>query len=392
MNIENFIESKFLELNEDITDNKYDDLYKTIKNQKLKFIFSVIHYKLISVFKSMNSRLPTKDNTSYFWADSSRELIWLINIIDELERELSNTEFSFTIDPYYKNIFNECNKFLKQSFGSTIPIGFNKITLYYTIPIFISSNTINTNIDNRNFTYSLKLIGEGSYAKVYKYNDTFYNRSFILKSIKKESSVKEIERFKREFEVMAKLKSPYIVEVYRYNNDKNEYIMDFMDYTLKDYITKYNNQLVQSQRKNLILQILKAFSYIHSKKLLHRDISYTNVLLKKYDDVDVIKISDFGMVKIPSSLLTKTYTEFRGCFNDPVLAIKGFNAYSMCHEIYALTKVIFFVLTGKTNTDKFNNNFEKTFIQIGLNPDITKRFKDINEIQTYINKYYQQEG
>lgn len=37
---------------------------------------------------------------------------------------------------------------------------------------------------------------------------------------------------------MDSLSSPYIVEVYRYENDTNEYIMEFMDLTLDEYIKK----------------------------------------------------------------------------------------------------------------------------------------------------------
>ena len=33
--------------------------------------------------------------------------------------------------------------------------------------------------------YNLKLIGEGSYANVYKYKDTFYNCNFVIKRAKK---------------------------------------------------------------------------------------------------------------------------------------------------------------------------------------------------------------
>ena len=80
----------------------------------------------------------------------------------------------------------------------------------------------------QDFTFDLKLIGSGSYANVYKYKDTFYNRPFILKRAKKELTDKEVARFKREFDVMNDLSSPYILEVYCYNPDKNEYIMELL--------------------------------------------------------------------------------------------------------------------------------------------------------------------
>ena len=76
--------------------------------------------------------------------------------------------------------------------------------------------------------YELKQIGSGSYANVYKYKDTFYNRQFVLKRAKKDLSTKEIQRFKREYEEMQEFSSPYILEVYCYNSEKNEYIILFL--------------------------------------------------------------------------------------------------------------------------------------------------------------------
>lgn len=100
-----------------------------------------------------------------------------------------------------------------------------------------------------------------------------------------------------------------------------------MDYTLDSYITKYNSSLSLPQRKGIVKQILHAFNYIHSQKILHRDISPNNILVKKYADVIVVKIADFGLVKIPESSLTSFSTEFKGSFNDPALVLDGFESY-----------------------------------------------------------------
>ena len=58
----------------------------------------------------------------------------------------------------------------------------------------------------------------------------------------------------------------------------------------------------------------------------------------------VVKIADFGLVKIPDSTFTTVNTEFKGYFNDPSLVVEGFNTYNMLHETYALTRVIYYVL------------------------------------------------
>ena len=100
-------------------------------------------------------------------------------------------------------------------------------------------------------TFSIQ-IGEGSYGLTYKYHDDFYDRDFVVKKAKKNLSEKELKRFRQEFEIMKSLNSPYIVDVYSYNDDNNSYIMEYMDFTLD--------------------------KYLHEKGYLHRDLSPTNEL------------------------------------------------------------------------------------------------------------------
>ena len=381
MNIENYIESQYRELLSCSQINaEYSDLYKPFKNQKLREILMTLHHDLIGLFRTMNERLPTGEYEAHFWAEPSRDLIKRIDIIFSLFSSLKGTPLAFQIDSYYLDLLTRCRDFLSSSGGSSLPPHMAKVDLYYTLPIFMPLNSITISHKQQDFTFELKLIGSGSYANVYKYKDTFYNRPFILKRAKKELTNKEIARFKREFDVMNELSSPYILEVYCYNPDKNEYIMEYMDYTLDEYVTAHNSKLTIIQRKGIAQQILRAFDYLHSKGHLHRDISPKNILIKEYDDTLVVKLSDFGLVKIPDSTLTTVNTEFKGYFNDPALVVEGFDTYGIVHETYALTRVIYFVMTGKTNTEKISNPNLRTFVERGLNPDKTKRFQNIRDM------------
>ena len=387
MNIDNYIESQYRELLSCSQINaEYADLYKPVKNQKLQEILMTLHHDFVDLFRTMNERLPTGENGAHFWAGQSRALIKRIDIALGLTRTLKETSLAIQIDSYYLKLFTDCLDFLTSSGGSQLPANMKKVELYYTIPIFKPLSSVTISHEQRDFTFSLKLIGTGSYANVYKYKDTFYNRPFILKRAKKGLTNKELARFKREFDVMQDLSSPYIIEVYTYNPDKNEYIMEYMDYTLDDYISKYNSTLTLAQRKGIAQQILRAFDYIHSKGELHRDISPKNILIKKYDDVVVAKISDFGLVKIPDSTFTTVNTEYKGYFNDPSLVVEGFNTYGILHETYALTRVIYYVLTGKTNIDKIANPNLKHFVETGLNVDKNKRFQNVSEMTAMIKK------
>lgn len=381
MNIENYIESQYRELLSCSQINaEYSDLYKSFRNQKLREILMTLHHDLVGLFRTMNERLPTGEHEAHFWAEPSRDLIKRIEIIFSLVSSLKETPLAFQIDSYYLDLLTRCRDFLSSSGGSSLPPNMAKVELYYTLPIFLPLSSITISHKQQDFTFDLKLIGSGSYANVYKYKDTFYNRPFILKRAKKELTDKEVARFKREFDVMNDLSSPYILEVYCYNPDKNEYIMEYMDYTLDGYIAAHNSTLTIVQRKGIAQQILRAFDYLHSKGHLHRDISPKNILIQEYDDTLVVKLSDFGLVKIPDSTLTTVNTEFKGYFNDPALVVEGFNTYGIVHETYALTRVIYFVMTGKTNTEKITNQNLRAFVEKGLNPDKIKRFQNIRDM------------
>ncbi len=380
MTLKNFIETEYRELTNYINTD-YKDLYSSFSDDRLKEVFSTLHSMLVNNFKSMNSRLPTTDHSAHFWAESSRELLLAFNVIRELEKCLESTEFAFKIDSYYSEIIDNCSVFLKQYSGSEIPIGMEKISIYYVEPIFLKKDSVVVDSHFYSQRYlDLNQIGEGSYAFVYTFEDKFYNRKFVLKRAKSNLNEKEKERFLQEYKQMSKLSSPYIVEVYHFDTDKYEYVMERLDYTLLNYYEKFNSTLTTEERKNIARQVLRAFKYIHSKGLLHRDISPNNILLKVYDDGVIAKIADFGLVKVPNSQLTSLSTDFKGWFNDLSLQTEGFDHYGIQHETYAITRLVYFIMTGKTNTSHISNPELKTFVEKGMSNDKSTRYKNVDEM------------
>lgn len=388
MNIENFIEAKYRELGERIN-TEHIDLYKNFSNDRLKEVFSTIHNMFVVNYEAMNTRLPTTDSTAYYWADNSRELLLAIDILINLERALNQTEDAFIIDEYYQKVIELSSSFLMQYRGSEIPIGIEKIEIYYTIPIVRKKDVV-TIVHNSKETRNANLtfIGSGSYAKVYYYYDTFYNCKYALKKANADLSPKEIARFKQEYEEMSKLNSPYVLQVYRYISSKHEYIMEYMDDCLANYIINSNPKPTIRHRIKIINQILSAFSYIHSKGLLHRDINPNNILIKKFEELIIVKVSDFGLVKVPESTLTTPHTSFKGSFNAPSLVIEGISNYCMEHETYALTKNIAFILTGSAIVSDIDDPCLKELLEKGLSPDKSERFHSTDEMKIAFNNYF----
>lgn len=350
-----------------------ENQYADINDAKLRHLFGYLQNKINNLLSELMKR-----KGAHYKAEDSRALKDLIEKEESLRAGLSNSEFSYSINSRYETLLKECKKFLQKSGGSDVPEDIPTFDISLDEPIFKLQQTIKLEVLKHTF---LKQLGSGSYATVYKYEDINYNTIFALKRAKQNLTEKELKRFKTEFETMKSLNSPYIIKVYKYNNDKNEYSMEYADQTLEEFL-RYNPTLNINLRKNLVKQILKAFVYVHSKKILHRDISPKNILIFRYDDVPfVAKISDFGLVKIPNSNVTSEYTDVKGYFNDTSdLERVGFENYSMCHEIYTLTKIIYLVMTGRSTYQNDNASINQFFIG-GTNADTEKRYKDVGDLE-----------
>jgi len=366
----------------------YYDLYDFVPNEDLRKLLAAYHTHLNNWFTVMNSDIRKEydedDNLhfigGYFHAQDSRDYLMLIEQIEQLKSRLSATEYAFTLcNEAYMERIRQCRRFVVKSGGSTIPEGFPTIEIEILNPIFQMSKSISILQDKKTLYANLESIGKGSYAYVFSYVDPNYQIPIVLKRARPELNAKELERFKQEYKVLKSLRSPYIINVYAYHEDKNEYTMEYMDETICNYISNNNTKLDLITRKRVIAQICKGLSYIHSKGLLHRDISLTNVFIKHYEDIDVVKIGDFGLVKIPESNLTSVQSDFKGSLNDPHLINVGFSNYKIHHETYALTRLCYFILTGGTSIDKQTGAI-KAFWQKGTSTDINNRFKSVEEL------------
>lgn len=392
MDLDNFINLKLNQLSrlyatsEDVL---FKGFYENISPESLKEIFTLLHSKLNHLLEYMNHK-NSPGFGGHYNANESRELLDIIKQTRVLQATLQEGESDkcFEIIEEYEKVLESCYSFLSISGGSAIPEDIPHINIIEHKPIFLMKELRSIkNISKENI--KLKLIGEGSYAKVFKYKDPYYNNHFIIKKSKDELNLKEIERFKNEYQDLNMLDSPFIIKAYSYNEENNEYTMEYADETLDAFIKRNNNKLTFEKRRVLIVQLLEAFNYIHSKGLLHRDISYSNVLLKHFEDgTSLIKVSDFGLVKRPESKLTSIGTDVKGSINDYTdLNRVGFENYSIEHETFALAKLVYFILTGRTGRYNSEKNVElKDFILKATSPNKKDRFLSIEELRTFILK------
>lgn len=360
---------------------KFERIYQ---DMTLGHMRSVLHEKLNRHFLAINDRAET---TRHYWADPSRDLIALIK---ELRQDLHNLRRVGTplkLVDAYETVLERCEPWLSQSGGSTIPEDFELIeVLEHEEAIIDASGAVGTlkNFTEGELSVKRQIIGEGSYAQVFRYIDPNYGKTFAVKRAKKSVSERDLIRFQQEFKIMKGLDFPYILEVYNYDTSRNEYSMEYCDETLRSYINRRNSELSLSTRKRIALQFLYGMNYLHRKNVLHRDISYQNVLVKVFDlDSVIIKLSDFGLAKEHSSEFTRTDTEIRGTIIDPQL--ESFKNYSIANEIYAIGAVLSFIFTGKQS---LQNNIPDIgpIVRTCTAPDIDTRYKSALQIIDEIEK------
>jgi eukaryotic-like serine/threonine-protein kinase len=319
---------------------KFDRLYED--DGDFGHMFSVLHKRLNQHFEGINDRARS---TRHYWADHSRDLIALADEINSDLYDLKRAGIDVTFDPTYQEALERCTPWLSRSGGSAVPEDFEQIKIIKFEPVF-TREMDSIKLANQPERVKLAMVGEGSYAHVYSYVDPEYDINFAVKRAKRDISERDLARFKQEFQVMKGLSFPYVVQVFRYNEDRNEYRMEFCEETLRDYINKRNRTLTFATRKRIALQFLYGLNYIHSRSYLHRDISLQNVLVKVYAGGAVlVKLSDFGLVKDATSDFTLTETELRGTIRDPQL--ESLKDYNVTNEIYAIGWVLSFIFTGR---------------------------------------------
>ena len=141
-------------------------------------------------------------------------------------------------------------------------------------------------------------IDEGAFGKVILVKDSNLKKEFAIKIIKKrETDYNIINKIKQEISILKRINHENIVKYYGYKETQKQLLikMEYIKYgTLKKWMR--NNKNISEEQASMILKkILSAISYLHSKQICHRDIKPGNIMLSKEDNLDSIKIIDFGL-------------------------------------------------------------------------------------------------
>ena len=154
-----------------------------------------------------------------------------------------------------------------------------------------------TNEIENDYTF-LERIDSGAFGTVMHAIETSTNRECAIKIINKSGKKPSyINKMKEEVTILKKLKHKNIVEFFGYLETKTKlYIMmELLPFgTLKNWME--NNKEINEETASVIInQLLSAVSYLHSFEICHRDIKPENVMFSEKDDINSLKLIDFGL-------------------------------------------------------------------------------------------------
>lgn len=356
---------------QDVSD-KYLRLYPS--DAPTSRIFASIHQRLNALLEFMNYKSGVNH---HFNADESRELMALVDEIGECRATLTPIGLRFEFDGRYGRALDYCQTFLSPSGGSTIPDDFEKIKIIRYESVFRTADT-ELRIADRWKDVTLDRVGEGSFATVFRYTDPQYGIDFAIKRAKPNIGERNLLRFRKEFELLKQLRFPYVLEVYRFNADRNEYTMEYCHETLYRYIKSNPDRLTFEIRRRVALQFLYGLNYLHTKGHLHRDLSYNNILVKRYEGIAVVvKLADFGLSKERNSQLTRTESDIRGTIVDPTIG--NFKDYNILNEVYSVGFILSFVFSGRTHITACTGEI-RTIIDKCIAHDHAFRYPDLKTV------------
>ncbi|KAG2442043.1 hypothetical protein HYH02_009835 [Chlamydomonas schloesseri] len=196
----------------------------------------------------------------------------------------------------------------------------------------------------------LKLIGKGTYGKVYKVRSKVDDDVCVIKKVQFDGTPQtEAEAALREGQVLSLLRHPHVVpykEFFKHTDGDLCLVMAFCEGgDLFKYIRELRDQgktVPEPQVWAWLVQLLLSLSYIHSKRILHRDVKTQNIFLSG----GKVLLGDFGLAK----QLQRTFEMARTPIGTPYYMapeIYEEQPYSFKSDVWALGCVMYEMMTGR---------------------------------------------
>ena len=260
--------------------------------------------------------------------------------------------------------------------------------------------TIET-IEMKTMVNTKEVIGHGGFGKVFKC--VRYGREYAIKKIDMIRLNRDIMDKNSEINIMWKLSSEYIANLYDYwiekTKDNDEFLymqMEFCDCNLKDFFTmlqKYQNlpdEIIFIMEIEILKQIFESVNYLHQNKVIHRDLKPSNILIKyNTSNGRFIKLCDFGL-SVNHEWSSMTHTSNVGTNDYIAPEVKQGLKYSENADIYSIGIIIekYFKLVSmiKSNARTHSNEMER-FKNLLIDKEPKNR-PNFDEIFNILNNFY----
>lgn len=254
---------------------------------------------------------------------------------------------------------------------------------------------------------AIKKIGKGGFGTTYLAVDMAQkNRYCVIKQLEPATANPDsyrtaLDLFRREAKTLAKLDHPQIPKLLDYFEERQQFylIQDFVLGKDLEKEVKKGGTYQEASAKQFLRSMLPVLTYIHSQKVIHRDIKPGNILREK--DSNRLVLIDFGAVKDQVSTQLMNAGGSQSAFTKISVGTMGFAppeqlamrpVYSS--DVYALAATCIYLLTGKAPKDLCDNetgelaweketvvssNFAKVLNKM-LELDVRKRFNSAEEV------------
>jgi len=152
-------------------------------------------------------------------------------------------------------------------------------------------------------------LGEGGMGEVWRARHRMLARPAAIKLIRPAvagqgqagASAEAVQRFEREAQVIATLRSPHTVTLFDFGiaaDGAFYYAMELLDGLDADRLIKKFGAMPPERAIHLLRQVCHSLSEAQSRGLVHRDIKPANIFLCRYgEEFDFVKVLDFGIVR-----------------------------------------------------------------------------------------------
>lgn len=118
------------------------------------------------------------------------------------------------------------------------------------------------------------------------------------------------QRFKLEAEALSALRSRNTIELFDYGVTDDGtffFVMELLDGVDLETLVMRHGRLLPARAISLLVQACASLAEAHDAGLIHRDIKPANIFVcRAADEVDVVKVLDFGLVRVAASDLPAT--------------------------------------------------------------------------------------